>query len=579
VALAIGDVVGQYRLEQVIARGRSTVVFLARDVNLGKHVVVKALAETADSAVRRQRFIEEAQIAASLDDHPNIVSTINWGEHEGRPYIVTQYVAGLTLEELLSRQPGGTAMRPAEALAIVAQVASALDSAHRREMVHRDVKPANIIVRVDESPPVAFLLDFGITASSAGGGAGETGQFVGSADYAAPEQISGAPDIDGRADVYALGCTAFEMLTGAAPFADAPDDATRLAAHLHRPVPSAVAARSSLPTEVDDVLATAMAKDRQARFPTCGSFAAALRSRFPSGELVYARPGAALEEPVVPAPQPLRPWSGRAKALAVALVVALGVGSAVTSYLWFRDTSVAIAAPDPTTTTTSTTTTTTTTVPTTTVPPTVAPPTNLYGDVVGQPITDSSTPTRAVARSLQARTIDLGAIAAGSPLYFYAQWLRLTTPVPADAAVATATGYRITADGEVQIGGFEAGDAGTLSSATECASGGSCIALDAAVTVDPACNAADCVFSSTTLQASIRRLAALNVRPPSTTLLYQLASTRPVIGVAGGAGPLPYDTTSGLVALKLDAAPARDTTSVLTVTYDDGSTDELTVKH
>ena len=159
-----GQVVDQYRLDQTIHRGRATVVYAATDLGLGRKVAFKVLADryATDQAIR-QRFVNEAQVAASLDAHPHIVTVYKWGEFEGSMYFVTELIDGISLAELLERQPGGRPLQPNEALELLAQIADALDFAHKRGAIHRDVKPANVMVKMTDTPRSAYLVDFGIT--------------------------------------------------------------------------------------------------------------------------------------------------------------------------------------------------------------------------------------------------------------------------------------------------------------------------------------------------------------------------------------------------------------------------------
>ena len=183
--------------------------------------------ELAEDEQFRRRFLKEPKLAASLD-HPNVVPIYEAGEHEGQLYLAMRYVEGSDMRTLL-RRDGGLPLE--RALAILAQVASALDAAHRRGLVHRDVKPANVLVDEDGH---AYLTDFGVT-KQLGGDATETGQLVGTLDYIAPEQIRGEA-VDGRADVYALGCVLYECFAGSAPFHRA-TEAETLWAHMQEPVP------------------------------------------------------------------------------------------------------------------------------------------------------------------------------------------------------------------------------------------------------------------------------------------------------------------------------------------------------
>ncbi|MGW4379210.1 serine/threonine-protein kinase [Kitasatospora sp. NPDC004531] len=279
-----GRTLAGYRLEHVIGRGGMAVVYRAEDLRLGRTVAVKLLApELARNETFRQRFVRESRVAASLD-HPNIVPVYEAGEVEGVLYIAMRYVRGRDLRGLLDRQGP---LPASQAVRIAVQVASALDTAHAHELVHRDVKPGNVLIAEGtdpDHPEHAYLTDFGLTKKSLSlTGLTSVGQFVGTLDYVAPEQISGKP-VDGRCDVYSLGCVVYEMLTGGPPFRR-DDDLALLWAHLNDPPPDVLEQRADLPDEVGAVLRRAMAKRPESRYDSCLEFVAALRTA--SG----ARPG------------------------------------------------------------------------------------------------------------------------------------------------------------------------------------------------------------------------------------------------------------------------------------------------
>jgi serine/threonine-protein kinase len=284
----VGTELGGYRIERVIGRGGMSSVYLAEHVRLGRKVALKVLApELAGSERFHDRFLRESKLAASID-HPNIVPIYDADEAEGVLYIAMRYVEGSDLKQAI-RDSGG--LEPLRTSAIVDQVASALDAAHARGLVHRDVKPANVLLTRDDH---AYVSDFGLTKRAVSvSGLTETGQLIGTIDYVAPEQIKGDP-VDHRADVYSLGCLLFECLTGHAPY---PRDIEVgvLWAHVETPPPSLTEERSDLPPEVDDVVALAMAKDPAERTETAGDVAAGFRSAFgleafPRGRVVLPRP-------------------------------------------------------------------------------------------------------------------------------------------------------------------------------------------------------------------------------------------------------------------------------------------------
>jgi serine/threonine-protein kinase len=268
--LTPGVQVGGYVLERLVGVGGMAAVYQARDERLGRIVALKLLA--GDEAVR-SRFVREARAVAAVD-HPHIIPVYAAGEADGMQFIAMRFVAGDTLAGII-RTSG--VLSPRRAAAFVSPVASALDAAHAAGLVHRDVKPGNILVDARRGGPEhAYLTDFGIArAMLSAGTLTVAGQFLGTPDYAAPEQVNGAP-VDGRADQYALACVAFEMLSGTVPFKRELPIAV-LYAHLSTPPPSLTALRADLPPAVDAVLGRAMAKDPAERYPTCADFADALR--------------------------------------------------------------------------------------------------------------------------------------------------------------------------------------------------------------------------------------------------------------------------------------------------------------
>ena len=257
-ALAVGDVFVNHRIEAIAGRGGMGVVYRAIDRDLDRTVALKvispALAERADF---RSRFVAESKAAASIE-HPNVIPVYYAGEREGVLFIVMRYVDGLDLQALV-RACGR--LDPMRAVRIVAQVADALDAAHERGLVHRDVKPANILLGAGDH---AYLTDFGLTKRAAANGRPAIrGGWAGTPGYLAPEQILGE-HVDGRADVYALGCVLVHAVTGAAPYVCDGDKAT-LRAHLSAPVPV-----DRVPPQLAGVVGRALAKDPSERFETAG---------------------------------------------------------------------------------------------------------------------------------------------------------------------------------------------------------------------------------------------------------------------------------------------------------------------
>jgi serine/threonine protein kinase len=233
-----GTILGGYRIDGVAGQGGMGVVYRATQLGLDRPVALKVIAsELADSLDFRNRFKSEAQLAASID-HPNVVPVYEAGEADGVLYLAMRFVEGTDLRSLVAGTERG--LEPDHAVRIVWQVGAALDAAHRRGLVHRDVKPPNVLV-AQEGEEHAYLTDFGLTKhAAAAGGITRTGQFVGTPDFSAPEQIRGE-QADARADVYALGCVLFHALTGRVPFPRDTELAT-LWAHGYEPPPSTTSA-------------------------------------------------------------------------------------------------------------------------------------------------------------------------------------------------------------------------------------------------------------------------------------------------------------------------------------------------
>jgi tRNA A-37 threonylcarbamoyl transferase component Bud32 len=312
----IGSELAGYRIEGVLGRGGMSVVYLAQHQRLDRRVALKVLApDLAEDERFRERFIRESRIAAGIE-HPNIIPVYEAGESDGVLYIAMRYVRGTDLKSLI-RTEGK--LEPARAMAILAQVGAALDVAHTDGLVHRDVKPGNILLAPGtEATPRehVYLSDFGLTKrSSSESGITATGQFVGTLDYAAPEQFEGRA-LDGRTDVYSLGCVLYEVLTGEVPFRR-DQDAAMMFAHLMSAPPRATEANPELPGAIDQVVARAMAKRPEDRYPTAGELVADARSALglPTGE--FAVPAGA------PPPGPRPKWLVPAVAAALAALMAI----------------------------------------------------------------------------------------------------------------------------------------------------------------------------------------------------------------------------------------------------------------
>lgn len=331
--VAPGAEVAGYRVESLVARGGMGVVYTARDVRLDRVVALKVLApELADSARFRERFIRETRLAASVD-HPHIIPIHEAGEAGGLLYLVMRHVPGEDLQSALQR----TGPMPLDAAAgVLRQVASALDAAHAAGLVHRDVKPRNVLLTGDVLSPQgvhAYLTDFGLTKKSTSvSGLTTTGHFLGTLDYIAPEQLRGQ-DVDARADVYALACTAYALLTGHPPF-EREDEPALLWAQVYEPPPSLADERPDLPVAVVRAVRAGMAKEREQRPPSCGALVEPLQQRPPArvpghpGRAAPVSPGPGSGAAVRTGPARRPAGRGRARALLLALPVALALGAA-----------------------------------------------------------------------------------------------------------------------------------------------------------------------------------------------------------------------------------------------------------
>lgn len=271
-----GEFVAGYRLDEVLGRGGMAVVYLAHDERLGRNVALKVLApQFAHDEAFRQRFIRESRVAAVID-HPNIIPIFEAGEADGVLFIAMRLVHGRDVLTLIhERGP----LPAAQACHIVTQVAAALDAAHKQGLVHRDVKPANMLQDAttgDGQPEHVYLSDFGLSKHwQSSSQLTSYGELLGTMDYISPEQIEGRP-VDGRADQYALACSTFEMLSGVPPFQQDQTMAIMWAQVSAAP-PSLTSRRPDLPAAVDQVIAKALAKAPADRYRTCLEYASALR--------------------------------------------------------------------------------------------------------------------------------------------------------------------------------------------------------------------------------------------------------------------------------------------------------------
>ena len=263
--LAPGSTFAGYEVESVVGAGGIGILYRARQLRLDRPVALKLVEpEVARDPVIRERLRREARAVASLD-HPNVVPLYAAGEEDGTVYIVTRWVEGTELGALIH---GEGPLEPARAARTAAQIASALEMAHEKGLVHRDVKPSNVILTAEGH---VYLTDFGL-AKRADTAAGLTAahQMLGTVDYVAPEQIEGS-EPDARADVYSLGCVLFEMLVGEAPFADQKGGMAKMWAQVNAEPPSVRERRPVVPHALEDVIRRAMAKAPEAR-PTAGAF-------------------------------------------------------------------------------------------------------------------------------------------------------------------------------------------------------------------------------------------------------------------------------------------------------------------
>ncbi len=266
----LGTEIAGYRIEERIGRGGMGVVYRAQHMNLQRRAAIKIIApEFADTKGFRSRFIREARIAAALQ-HPNIVTVYDAGQSGQTLYIAMQFIRGSDLAAILNEEGR---LRPYRAIDVCRQVASALDAAHGMALIHRDVKPGNVLIEGRR----AYLTDFGLTKRSGGSKSGLTqaGELVGTIHYVAPEQIEGG-DVDTRTDVYSLACLLFHCLTGHVPF-ERETDVAVIYAHLSETPPKLTDVRPELPAGLDAVIAKGLDKSPDRRFQSCSDLMSAAR--------------------------------------------------------------------------------------------------------------------------------------------------------------------------------------------------------------------------------------------------------------------------------------------------------------
>ena len=311
--LATGSVFAGHRVEALVGRGGMGVVYRARHLELDRIVALKVIgSEQLEDPAIRERFVREAKAAASVD-HPNVIPLHYAGEEDGVAFLVMRFVDGDDLRTLVRREGP---LAPARAADIAVQAGEALDAIHAAGYVHRDVKPANLLIARGGH---VYVTDFGVAKRVLShGGATQTGHWVGSLDYAAPEQIRGGR-VDARVDVYALGGVVNFMLTGQVPF-DRETDEAKMYAHLTDPPPRPSASRPELPYEFDAVVARAMAKQADDRHPSAGdlgraAFVAVHGERDAKTERMVATgaaaPGGARSEPGLATEAPTQSAAGR----------------------------------------------------------------------------------------------------------------------------------------------------------------------------------------------------------------------------------------------------------------------------
>ncbi|MFJ1458125.1 serine/threonine-protein kinase [Nocardia wallacei] len=349
-AISPGTIVGGYRIERVLGAGGMGTVYLAKHPSLPRMDAIKILGgELSSNGEFRGRFEREANLAAGLD-HPNIVSVYNRGEENGHLWIAMQYVEGTDASAELARDPH--AMTPLRALRIVTEVGKGLDYAHRRGLLHRDVKPANFLLSRGDEEERVLLTDFGVAKSTDDATElTQTGSFVATIAYAPPEQLQGMA-VDHRGDIYSLACAFYKLLTGQNPY-PATQPAMVMMGHLYDPPPRATAVNPHLPPAVDHVFARAMAKNPAERFNSCREFTdAASNSLLPGHNPIHTNtsPTYPIQVPdtraprtdprvttsgphhrtdfstLTPPPSPRKKWLLGAGGAAVAVALAAGIG-------------------------------------------------------------------------------------------------------------------------------------------------------------------------------------------------------------------------------------------------------------
>ncbi|OBK19345.1 serine/threonine-protein kinase [Mycobacterium asiaticum] len=298
----VGETFGKYEVNRLLGKGGMGEVYEAFDTDKGRAVALKVLPEEyADDDTFRERFLRESRAAAILQE-PHVIPIHDWGEIDHTLYIDMRLVNGQTLHEILQRQ----VLTPERAIDIIRQVAAALDAAHAKGLIHRDVKPHNIIVTPDD---FAYLVDFGIAEARGETHLTMTGYQVGSFAYMAPERLSGNQDATSAVDIYALACVLYEALTGRPPFGGSHQQV--IAAHLSSSPPRPSMARSAIPAALDDVIARGMAKHPDDRYGSAGALARAAKRALAAGESASATEETVFAPHNPPPPGGHRPYNGQ----------------------------------------------------------------------------------------------------------------------------------------------------------------------------------------------------------------------------------------------------------------------------
>ncbi|WP_459718667.1 serine/threonine-protein kinase [Actinophytocola sp. KF-1] len=305
-----GRRLGHYRIDGVLGKGGMSVMYRATDIRLGRKVALKVIAEhLTEDPEFRERFVDEARNTSAID-HANVVPLYDFGEVDGLLYIAMRLVDGSDLASLIKNRP----LEPERAVALLSQVAEALDNLHERGLVHLDVKPANVLVTSRESTAEhVYVADFGLTRRGATGHRTRGGDFLGSPTYAAPEHLRGEP-VDARTDAYSLACVLFACLAGRPPFQGAVPEVIQ--GHLNREPPSLTEVAPSLPPAIDEVIRRGMAKSPANRYASCRELIAAAKQalaqpvRRPPAVPVGQRPGPQQTTPFRPQQPQATPPSG-----------------------------------------------------------------------------------------------------------------------------------------------------------------------------------------------------------------------------------------------------------------------------